>query len=78
LHKNSVVRDSSPLVFRITFRNPVKVKMIICVFPCAMFTPAMSSEVEEDKKLDGKHAIEEAMSELSFLNHLFRSPIRVR
>jgi hypothetical protein len=31
-----------------------------------MFTPAMNSEMEEDKKLDGKHAIEEAMSRLSF------------
>jgi hypothetical protein len=40
--------------------------MISCVLPPAAFTLATNSETEEDKKLDGKHAIEEAMSMLSF------------
>jgi hypothetical protein len=34
--------------------------------PCTAFSPRMIPEMEEDKKLDGKHAVEEAMSMFSF------------
>lgn len=61
-----VIQNCLLLVRRITFRNLVKVNMISCVFPPAALTLATNSEAEEDKKLDGKHAIEEAMSMLSF------------
>jgi hypothetical protein len=33
-----------------------------------MFTPTMNLEFVEDRKLDGKHSVEEAMSWLSFVS----------
>ena len=33
-----------------------------CAFPCTAFSLGMIPEMEQDKKLDGKHAVEEAMS----------------
>jgi hypothetical protein len=42
--------------------------MISCAFPCAMLTPMMNLELVEDRKLDGKHSVEEAMSWLSFVS----------
>lgn len=42
--------------------------MITRAFPCAMFTQMMNLEFVEDRKLDGKHSVEEAMSWLSFVS----------